>query len=40
MTCQGATIPAPVGKAMQPGLIGMFDQATIDELIRKGVITP
>lgn len=36
----GATIPAPVGKAMQPGLIGMFDQATIDELIRKGVITP
>ena len=36
----GATIPAPVGKAMQPGLIGMFDQATIDELIRKGLITP
>jgi len=36
----GNTIPSPVGKAMQAGLIGMFDQATLDALIKKGVIKP
>lgn len=36
----GAKLPAPVGKAMQPGLIGMFDTETIDQLIKKGLITP
>ena len=34
------TRPAPVGKAMQAGLIGQFDQATLDALIKKGAITP
>jgi hypothetical protein len=33
-------LPAPVGKAMQAGLIGAFDQATLDELIKKGLIAP
>ena len=33
-------LPAPVGKAMQAGLIGSFDQATLDELIKKGLIAP
>ena len=36
----GAKLPAPVGKAMQAGLIGAFDQATLDELIKKGLIAP
>lgn len=36
----GAKLPPPVGKAMQPGLIGMFDTETIDQLIKKGLITP
>jgi len=34
------TRPSPVGKAMQAGLIGQFDQATLDALIKKGAITP
>lgn len=34
------TRPPPVGKAMQAGLIGQFDQATLDALIKKGAITP
>ena len=34
------TRPAPVGKAMQAGLIGQFDQAALDALIKKGAITP
>jgi len=32
--------PTPVGKAMGAGLIGQFDQATLDALIKKGAITP
>ena len=36
----GDKLPAPVGKAMQAGLIGAFDQATLDELIKKGLIAP
>lgn len=36
----GAKLPSPVGKAMQPGLIGAFDQATLDDLIKKGLIAP
>ena len=35
-----AKLPPPVGKAMQPGLIGAFDQATLDDLIKKGLIAP
>lgn len=34
------TRPSPVGKAMQAGLIGQFDQAALDALIKKGAITP
>jgi hypothetical protein len=37
---EAAALPAPVGKAMQAGLIGAFDQATLDELIKKGLIAP
>lgn len=37
---QADALPAPVGKAMQAGLIGAFDQATLDELIKKGLIAP
>ena len=33
-------VPSAVGKTMQPGLIGSFDQATLDELIKKGFIAP
>lgn len=33
-------LPAPVGKAMQGGLIGTFDQQLLDELIRGGFIDP
>lgn len=35
-----AKLPAPVGKAMQSGLIGQFDQALVDELIAKGFVLP
>lgn len=34
------TRPSAVGKAMQAGLIGQFDQAALDALIKKGAITP
>lgn len=37
---EAAALPAPVGKAMQAGLIGAFDQATLDDLIKKGLIAP
>ena len=37
---QADALPAPVGKAMQAGLIGAFDQTTLDELIKKGLIAP
>lgn len=33
-------LPSPVSKTMQPGLVGSFDQATLDELIKKGFIAP
>jgi len=33
-------VPAPVGKAMQGGLIGTFDQQLLDELISGGFIAP
>jgi len=36
----GEKLPSPVGKAMQAGLIGAFDQKTLDELIKKGLIAP
>lgn len=37
---QAAALPSAVGKAMQAGLIGAFDQVTLDELIKKGLIAP
>lgn len=37
---EAAALPAPVGKAMQAGLIGAFDQSTLDDLIKKGLIAP
>ncbi len=33
-------VPSAVGKAMQAGLIGMFDQEILDDLIKKGLIAP
>ena len=36
----GKTLPSPANRAMMPGLIGMFNQATLDDLVRKGFIAP
>ena len=33
-------LPAPVGKAMQGGLIGVLDEQIIEELITKGIVKP
>ena len=33
-------IPAAVGKSMQTGLMGVFDQEIIDEMIKRGLIKP
>ena len=33
-------LPSPVGKAMQAGLIGRFDQESIDRLIKEGLVAP
>lgn len=34
------SVPSPVGKAMQAGLIGVFNQEILDDLIKKGLIAP
>ena len=35
-----AKVPAPVGKTMQTGLIGVLDERTVEELVKKGFVAP
>jgi len=33
-------LPAPVGKTMMPGLVGVLDERTVEELVKKGFVSP
>lgn len=37
---QAEKLPAPVGKTMMPGLVGVLDERTVEELVKKGFVSP